>query len=116
MRPNNRSKFNVALGPQDVFESRTVEALAARIGGGSATAMASIPRREPGAQPVLSFSQQRLWFLDQLTPGSATYNVAYALLLQGDLNREALTSAFTALVERHEVLRTSWQPVRTVQS
>jgi amino acid adenylation domain-containing protein/non-ribosomal peptide synthase protein (TIGR01720 family) len=53
-----------------------------------------------------SFSQQRLWFLDQLQPGGHTYNLPGAIRLRGELNEAALQSAFDGLAARHEVLRT----------
>ncbi|WDE09224.1 amino acid adenylation domain-containing protein [Thalassomonas viridans] len=55
---------------------------------------------------MLSFSQQRLWLLDQIDGGSAHYNMPEAIRLKGDLNTEALTRALTTIVERHESLRT----------
>ncbi|MFD7432946.1 condensation domain-containing protein, partial [Streptomyces sp. NPDC059818] len=61
--------------------------------------------RADGSLP-LSFAQQRLWFLDQLTPGSAEYLVPFGLRVRGELNAGALGTAFTALVARHEILRT----------
>ncbi len=61
----------------------------------------------PGRLP-LSFAQQRLWFLEQLAPGTATYNVQVALRLNGRLDPGALAGALEALVARHEVLRTSF--------
>ncbi|MGY5036900.1 condensation domain-containing protein, partial [Streptomyces sp. 900116325] len=54
----------------------------------------------------LSFAQQRLWFLDQLDPGSAEYVVPVAFRVEGPLDQAALSRALDALVERHEVLRT----------
>ena len=68
----------------------------------------SIPRRPPGAESVLSFAQQRLWFLAQLEPDRPTYNVPLALRLHGELERAALAAALTAIVARHEVLRTTF--------
>src|SRR5206468_3597912 len=71
-------------------------------------------------QPVpLSYAQQRLWFLDQLHPGSAFYNINTAVRLAGELSADALAWALQALVERHEALRTRFptqggQPVQEV--
>ncbi|MEV0533719.1 amino acid adenylation domain-containing protein [Kitasatospora sp. NPDC050463] len=53
-----------------------------------------------------SFSQQRLWFLDQLRPGTADHLLPLALRLRGGLDAAALAAALAAVVERHEVLRT----------
>jgi amino acid adenylation domain-containing protein len=55
----------------------------------------------------VSFSQQRLWFLDQLEPGVPTYNMPYAMWLDGPLDPRALQRAIDAMVARHAVLRTS---------
>ncbi len=53
-----------------------------------------------------SFSQQRLWFLDQLEPDTAAYNLPRTLRLTGKLDVAALTKAFKRTVSRHESLRT----------
>jgi amino acid adenylation domain-containing protein len=55
----------------------------------------------------VSFSQQRLWFLDQLSPGEPTYNMPFAIWLAGPLDRGALQRALDAMVARHAMLRTS---------
>lgn len=56
----------------------------------------------------LSFSQQRLWFLDQLEPGTHFYNLPFAVRLRGQLNVAAIERALSELVRRHESLRTSF--------
>jgi myxalamid-type nonribosomal peptide synthetase MxaA len=67
----------------------------------------AIPRRsERGEPPPLSFAQQRLWFLQQLEPDSAFYNLSAALRLKGRLDLAALDRAIGEIVRRHEVLRT----------
>jgi amino acid adenylation domain-containing protein len=72
---------------------------------------ASVPNSSIPVQPrdqglPLSFPQQRLWFLQQLEGPSATYNVAAAIRLKGDLNVEALRRTIETIVGRHEILRT----------
>ncbi|MBV9927471.1 MAG: amino acid adenylation domain-containing protein [Acidobacteria bacterium] len=59
----------------------------------------------------LSFAQQRLWFLDQLEPGSAAYNVAAAVRLRGPLDLEAFRRSLNEIVRRHESLRTTFANV-----
>ncbi|WP_338270543.1 amino acid adenylation domain-containing protein, partial [Corallococcus caeni] len=72
----------------------------------------AIARRPRDGSPLpLSFAQQRLWFLDQLEPDSALYNIPLAIELKGELKLEALEQAFTALQERHESLRTTFRTV-----
>lgn len=65
-----------------------------------------IPRRNPGDPAPLSFSQQRLWFLDQWAPGDPMYNAGIALRLDGPVRPERLQAAFARVIERHESLRT----------
>ncbi|WP_299538459.1 amino acid adenylation domain-containing protein [uncultured Streptomyces sp.] len=67
------------------------------------TQLRPVPR--DGRTP-LSFNQEYLWFIDQITPGLQVYNVPLVLRLTGDLDPDALGSAVTALVTRHEALRT----------
>lgn len=52
-----------------------------------------------------SFGQQRLWFLDQVVPGTTAYNLARAFRLTGSLNQVALARAFQSIISRHESLR-----------
>lgn len=56
----------------------------------------------------LSFSQERFWFLDQLSPGSSINNIPVALRLKGPLDRDALCRALNEIVRRHEVLRATF--------
>jgi len=66
----------------------------------------AIPRRGPKDPRVLSFGQQQLWLVDQLTPGASAYNVPYPVRIRGPLDIAALQRALDAVVGRHEVLRT----------
>jgi amino acid adenylation domain-containing protein len=58
-----------------------------------------------------SFAQQRLWFLDQLEPGTAAYNLVRAFRITGPLDNNALAAAFRAVIRRHESLRTIFESV-----
>src|SRR5262249_18226223 len=59
----------------------------------------------------LSYAQQRLWFLAQMEGGSEVYHIPFAVRLHGDLDRAALGKALDRIVERHEVLRTTFVTV-----
>lgn len=59
----------------------------------------------------LSFAQQRLWFLQQMNPQSPAYNMPVASRLLGRLDVKALEQALNEIVQRHEVLRTTFQIV-----
>ncbi len=56
----------------------------------------------------LSLAQQRLWFLEQLEPGTATHNISSGLRLNGDLDSQALRRSVRSIVARHETLRTAF--------
>src|SRR4051794_14154352 len=60
------------------------------------------------ARNPLSFSQERLWFFDQLVPGSPVYNIPFGLRLEGDLDRRALELSLAEILRRHDVLRTTF--------
>src|SRR2546429_8427072 len=68
------------------------------------------PRQERASAP-LSFAQQRLWFIDQLEPQSALYNIPLALRLTGTVHLSALQQAFNEIIRRHEVLRTTFASI-----
>ena len=56
----------------------------------------------------LSYGQRSLWFLYQLAPGSPAYTITYAGQIRGELNATALEAAAQALVDRHDILRTTY--------
>src|SRR6187549_3657853 len=56
----------------------------------------------------VSFAQQRLWFLDQLEPGSPFYNLPQVISIKGNLNVDALQRTVNEIVARHEALRTTF--------
>ena len=91
-----------------LFEQPTVEALAAWLDTNPAEAAERPLRHDPAAPAVLSFAQQRFWFLDQYENDSAAYINCAAFRLRGPLDVKKLQRALDRIVERHEVLRTTY--------
>lgn len=88
------------------------ELLRRRMGAAQAKrGLPSIVRRAEEGPLPLSFAQQRLWFLDQLMPGSAFYNTSAHLRFGFNLDANALTRALNEIVRRHAVLRTTFQAI-----
>ncbi|HSS50199.1 MAG TPA: amino acid adenylation domain-containing protein, partial [Thermoanaerobaculia bacterium] len=101
-----RAVFGVELPLQAVFETPTVEGLAARIGHSPALPLDPIVRM-PREQPLaLSFAQQRLWFLERIEPGAAYLHLPAALDCEGRLDPAALAGSLGEILRRHEGLRT----------
>jgi amino acid adenylation domain-containing protein len=70
-----------------------------------------IPRRRGNGPAPLSFAQQRLWFLDQLTPGIDAYNIPATQRFRGQLDVRALKLSINEILRRHDVLRTVFHPI-----
>ncbi|MCP4658775.1 MAG: hypothetical protein GY856_25470, partial [bacterium] len=101
-------------------QSRLSEArkalLARRLRGRSKKPAEGIPRRpvpDPGSLDTapLSFAQQRLWFLEQLEPGTGLYNIPRPVRLAGQLDLDVLARSLNEIVRRHEILRTTFVSV-----
>src|ERR1700754_468114 len=66
-------------------------------------------QRRVGGEPVpLSFGQERLWFIDQLQPGSPAYNVPAVFPLRGPVGAALLQRCIEEIVRRHDILRTTF--------
>src|SRR6185369_15527537 len=125
-----RRAFGIELPLRDLFEVPTLAGLASRIetslqtlrsdAVAPAPPLVSIPREGP---LPLSFAQQRLWFIDQLEPGSPLYNMPVALRVEGPLDSGVLALCLGEIVRRHEALRTVFavfeggdgEPVQIIQ-
>ncbi|HHH41043.1 MAG TPA: non-ribosomal peptide synthetase, partial [Chloroflexi bacterium] len=110
-----RDALQIEVPLRILFEHPTVAELAERIReeqwaaqGIAAPPIEPVPR--DGDLP-LSFAQQRLWFLDQLEPGSPFYNIPTAVRLTGPLDVAALERSLNEIVRRHEALRTTFPTV-----
>jgi amino acid adenylation domain-containing protein len=117
-----RNVFEVEVPLRALFEAPTVAGLAERVRAARGDKPPGGPeiRRVAGERVLpLSYAQQRLWFLHQMNPGDAVYNVPVELHLSGDLDRNAIQNSLNEIVRRHEVLRTSFgvregQPVQEI--
>ncbi len=79
-----------------------------RIKIASSSAIQTIPKRKSFINIPLSFSQERLWFINKLHPDSFAYNVITSFNLKRKLNEFALRKAFNVVVDRHEILHTTF--------
>ncbi len=106
-----RKVLGVEVALRSLFTHPTVAAIAAEVeqqqrsGVGAVEAITRVAREE---ELPLSFAQVRLWFIDQLEPGSAAYNIPVAVRLSGPLDADAVNKSLDEVVRRHEVLRTSF--------
>lgn len=101
-----RHEMGIALTVRELFLHQTIATLAAHIAVNSAVAeLPSIMPYPDKDRTPLSFSQERLWFIDQLE-GSVAYHIPVVLRIEGAFDRPALQQALQAIVHRHEVLRT----------
>ncbi|MFF7566135.1 non-ribosomal peptide synthase/polyketide synthase, partial [Streptomyces pseudovenezuelae] len=102
-----REVFGADVSVATLFDHPTVRALAATVDGAArGTLLAPVGEAGRDRPLPLSFGQQRLWFLDQLEPGSTDYNLPLPLRLDGVPDVAALGAALDAVTARHEVLRT----------
>ncbi|HYO14351.1 MAG TPA: amino acid adenylation domain-containing protein, partial [Thermoanaerobaculia bacterium] len=118
-----RQAFRIDLPLRSLFQSPTLAGLAARIeeARGAAPGFEAPPivAAGPEPHPPLSFAQERLWFLEQLDPGTAVYNLPYFARVLGPLRPAALAAALREVVRRHDVLRSAvasaeGRPVQTI--
>ena len=110
-----KSSFGFDIPLRYIFEFPTIELLANKLSsdrndtfGIKVTPIEVIDRS--GIIP-LSFSQQRLWFLDQLDPGKSYYNIPAVVRFKGILDTIALEKGINQIILRHEVLRTTFKQI-----
>ncbi|HSF42617.1 MAG TPA: amino acid adenylation domain-containing protein, partial [Thermoanaerobaculia bacterium] len=110
-----RGAFGVELPLRLLFEEPTPAGLAPHVeealrarAGTLAPPIVPVPR---SGEIPLSFAQERLWFLEQLQPGTAAYNMGMAVEMEGALDVAALESGLLQIVSRHEALRTRFPTV-----
>ncbi len=110
-----REVLKVDLSLRVIFEQPTVRALAqaaqVQMTAGQQQEVEPIEahRRDENNSLPLSYAQQRLWFIHQLEPESAAYNIAIAVRLEGEVAVEAVRQSLEEIARRHEVLRTRYR-------
>jgi len=106
-----RSRLSLELPLRDLFAYPTIAELAESVAGRRASTVKAVQQimpRKPSDPLVLSFAQQRLWFLHQLDPENPSYNIVTTLRLSAQIDITLLQHSLQALVQRHEVLRTTF--------
>ncbi|MEU9247637.1 amino acid adenylation domain-containing protein, partial [Streptomyces sp. NPDC048385] len=108
-----RSEFGTELPISSIYGERTVARMAAELDrlGRSAPPLPPVAR-VPRDRPLpLSFPQERIWFLEQLSPGNLAYNAQATIRLRGPLDASVLRDTITEVVRRHEIFRTAFSTV-----
>ncbi|WP_235429859.1 non-ribosomal peptide synthetase, partial [Xanthomonas sp. GPE 39] len=103
-----RQEMGVEIGVADLFVHATPQQLATCVASSSSTVLSPILPLESDAPRVLSFAQQRLWFLSQFEGVSQAYHISGGLRLRGALDRRTLQRALDRIVARHASLRTAF--------
>ena len=101
-----RRVLGVELAIKDVFGAQNLAELATLVDAATPAQRPALTAHARPARLPLSFAQQRLWFLDRFDGGSAHYNIALALHVDGRFDIGLATRAFERIVVRHETLRT----------
>jgi amino acid adenylation domain-containing protein len=119
-----RQSLGVELPIRSIFEAPVLADFSQRvqesINHGRQSEQTSIPRAPRDGALPLSFSQQRMWFFEQLANRTSAFNIALGVRLKGSLSVEALEQTFGEIIRRHEILRTVFtavdaQPVQVIQ-
>lgn len=98
--------FEADITLKDIFNNPVLENQARFIKNSGYRALDTVEKAVEREFYPLSSSQKRFWTLSQIEGGNSSYNVPGAFLIKGELDRDRLQKAFTALIERHESLRT----------
>jgi amino acid adenylation domain-containing protein len=108
-----REQFKLELSLRALFENPTIEEFSAYINEQIRVdrdkPQPKIPRVSGQRKAPLSYSQQRLWFLEQMESGTDRYNLGTGIRLKGNLRLSALEQSFREVIRRHEILRTRFE-------
>jgi amino acid adenylation domain-containing protein len=107
------SSTNLGLPDISAAKRRLLEKYLLGVTGQPLVSSRTINRRPAEDPPRVSFAQERLWFLDQLLPGSPVFNVPLAVRLSGPIDQKVLEASINEIVRRHEMLRTTFATVNS---
>ncbi len=119
-----RDYLKIELPVRSLFESPTLEEFSQliqeHISHGKQNELTAITKVSRAGELPLSFSQQRMWFFEQLSRGTSAFNIALGVRLTGALKAAALEQTFNEIIRRHEGLRTIFpelnrQPAQVIQ-
>ncbi|MFS1524186.1 amino acid adenylation domain-containing protein [Microbulbifer sp. 2304DJ12-6] len=106
-----RKEFGREISVREVFDYPTITLLLEVLQGSAENHLPELVPQDRSELVPLSFAQQRLWFIEQLQGAGSQYNMPFVMRITGQINVTHLEKALTAIVERHEVLRTSYVKV-----
>ncbi|MCK5059263.1 MAG: amino acid adenylation domain-containing protein, partial [Candidatus Aminicenantes bacterium] len=101
-------EFDVSIKLAEIFTMPTIRKISIVIGSAAKVEYLSFEAVEDREYYPLSSAQKRLYFLQQMNPGSTGYHIPAVMLLEGDLQKERLQDTSVRLIRRHESLRTSF--------
>lgn len=98
--------LSLQISFKDFFSSPTIQDLCKKLQKKTFRSINRIPESE---NYPMSASQQRIWILSQIGKSSEAYNIPIAIRLKGKLNKNLFQKAFQLLINKHEILRTSFK-------
>jgi amino acid adenylation domain-containing protein/non-ribosomal peptide synthase protein (TIGR01720 family) len=101
-----KKELGIDIPLRVIFETPTIEGLAGA--AFSDSGVGTIPKLPNAPSYPLSHAQKRLWFLDQMIPGSSAYNMPLPFIIEGALDEDIMRRSLQGIVDRHETLRTTF--------
>jgi amino acid adenylation domain-containing protein len=103
-----REALHLEVRLSSIFQHPELAKWTQHLSHAAQTRLPPISRASRDADLPLSFAQYRMWFLSQMEGGSEAYHISFGIALKGELDRVALYRAFGRIIERHEILRTTF--------
>ncbi|MGG4264539.1 amino acid adenylation domain-containing protein [Peribacillus simplex] len=104
--------YQIDLKLSDIFETPVIKRLAYKVKNllnDKQAPLKELKNNSDNGLLPLSYSQERLWFLNQLDPNDFSYNLPFALRIKGPLNVEFLLKSFERIIQKHDILRSNFK-------